>query len=216
MAFSAALLLFLGLETTPRAAPPHDAGERSAPEAAPAETERAVAVPVLNQPANGPIVNTVTPLKLVPIESDEAPTGGQQWLEWLAEWQNNRTGMQVRIERRVIIRIPRSTSSRQPLSDIRSGQLDDNWYERKIGKCLAMNSIAGVQIASDDQMLLYLRDRRIIRAQLEKACRARDFYSGFYLEQSDDGRLCVDRDVLQARSGSKCELKRIRQLVPKE
>ncbi|MEO1044536.1 MAG: hypothetical protein AAFX04_03760 [Pseudomonadota bacterium] len=187
MAFSAALLLFFGLGA-------------ATDETAPADAET-------------PLVPAA---EMVPTEQPETDTGRQQWLEWIAEWKNNQRAMQVRIEQRVIIRIPRTSRRRLPAADLRAGQVSQDWQERKIGKCLPMNSIAGVQIGRDDQMLLYLRDRRIIRAQLEKACRARDFYSGFYLEQSNDGRLCVDRDVLQARSGSKCELTRIRQLVPKD
>ena len=187
MAFSAALLLFLGLEAAPDIVPQPDAMDNA----------RAA---------------TAT------IQSPKRPASQLQhnWTQSMADHNGHDRIMQMRIERRVVIRIPRTTSSRQPLSDIRTGQLSRNWEERKIGKCLTMNSIAGVQIASNDQMLLYLRDRRVIRAQLEKACRARDFYSGFYLEQSKDGRLCVERDVLHARSGNKCELKRIRQLVPKD
>lgn len=206
MALSAALLLFLGLETAPHAARPQDAAPLPAPVSAPAPTPS-------RQPITQPIGKNESPAAAA---QDNVPMGRQQWLDWIAEWRTHQRAMQVRIERRVVIRIPRSTARRQPLSDIQRGQLSRNWEERKIGKCLPMNSIAGVQIASDDQMLLYMRDRRIIRAQLEKACRAREFYSGFYLEQSDDGRLCIDRDVLQSRSGSKCELKRIRQLVARE
>jgi hypothetical protein len=58
-----------------------------------------------------------------------------------------------------------------------------------------------------------MRDRRIVQARLERACRARDFYSGFYLARSSDGKLCVDRDTLQSRSGANCKLTRFRQLV---
>ena len=50
------------------------------------------------------------------------------------------------------------------------------------------------------------------RAQLEKACSARDFYSGFYVEPSRDGNLCVSRDELQSRSGAKCELSALHRL----
>lgn len=124
---------------------------------------------------------------------------------------------QVRIERRIRIRIPRRTSTRRSsfssLAD--TPRTPPKWKARKIGNCIPMNGIAGVQISTtENRLMLYMRDSRIIRADLEKACRARDFYSGFYLEQSKDGQLCVDRDVLLTRSGSRCELDRIRQLVP--
>ena len=136
------------------------------------------------------------------------------WRSWVNAIQRQEIQRQVRIERRITIRIPRTSRSRTPLSAINQTQLSKSWKEKKIGKCLPMKSIAGVQISGSNQLLLYTNDRRMIRARLEKVCRARDFYSGFYLEQSKDGKLCVDRDVLQARSGAKCELERIRQLVP--
>ncbi|WOE76382.1 hypothetical protein [Alterisphingorhabdus coralli] len=194
MAFSAALLLFIALDAAPDVVPQTESVDHAEPLARVSQT----------------------PTETVSAQEQQLLPDNHPWMQWMADHNGHDTVMQMRIQRRVVIRIPRTTSRRQPLSDIRTGQLSRNWEERKIGKCLTMNSIAGVQIASNDQMLLYLRDRRIIRAQLEKACRARDFYSGFYLEQSNDGRLCVERDVLHARSGNKCELKRIRQLVPKD
>lgn len=136
------------------------------------------------------------------------------WRSWLNAIQQQEIQRQVRIERRITIRIPNTSRNRIPLSAINQTQLSNDWKEKKIGKCLPMKSIAGVQISGSNQLLLYTNDQRIIRAELEKVCRARDFYSGFYLEQSKDGNLCVDRDVLHARSGAKCELESIRQLVP--
>ena len=82
-----------------------------------------------------------------------------------------------------------------------------------MGKCLAVSGIAGVQSGGGSRLILFMRDRRIVSASLERACRARDFYSGFYLSQSEDGRLCVDRDTLLSRSGANCKLTRLRQLV---
>ena len=122
---------------------------------------------------------------------------------------------QVRIQQRVIIRVsPRSPSVRQNLiADLPKRERPDQVVERKIGKCVDMGGIAGVQPTRDNRLMLYMRDQRMIAANLEKACSARDFYSGFYVEPSKDGRLCIDRDKLQSRTGAKCELSRIRQLV---
>jgi hypothetical protein len=53
----------------------------------------------------------------------------------------------------------------------------------------------------------------MISVNLEKSCRARDFYSGFYVERRKDGRLCVDRDELQSRTGARCEVESMRRLV---
>jgi hypothetical protein len=122
---------------------------------------------------------------------------------------------QIRIERRVTIRIsPAVPNPSQNLTaDLPRGAQPANLVERKFGKCVPIRSIAGVQPTQDNRLLLFLRDQRIISANLEKACSARDFYSGFYVEQNSDGMLCVDRDKLHSRTGANCEVERMRQLV---
>ena len=122
---------------------------------------------------------------------------------------------QLRIERRVIIRVPRRRPNQaRPLSDLRSRILPQKFEEKKIGKCLPMNNILGVQMYDGRELDLITKDRKRIRARLEKKCQARSFYSGFYMEKSRDGRICTGRDLLHSRTGSKCEIDRFRQLVP--
>ncbi len=125
---------------------------------------------------------------------------------------------QLRFEQRVIIRIPMQRSAPAVLAAPARNDDDDDddspgYAERKIGKCVAINSLAGVRVGSDRFLNLFTRDRRIIRAELEKSCPARNFYSGFYIEKTRDGNLCVDRDLLHSRSGAKCEIERLRELV---
>ncbi|MEM6266625.1 MAG: hypothetical protein AAF707_03805 [Pseudomonadota bacterium] len=122
---------------------------------------------------------------------------------------------QVRIEKRVIVRISpqRGPAPQSLLGQLPRQALTARYEERKMDKCLPVEGIAGVQTGSGNRLLLFLRDQRIITLNLEKACRARDFYSGFYVERSDDGNLCVRRDQLHSRSGAKCEVERMRQLV---
>ena len=122
---------------------------------------------------------------------------------------------QVRIQKRVIIRVPRrrQPQSRQA-SNIRSKVVPQQYAQKKIGKCLPMNNILGVQMFGDRELDLITRDRKRIRARLEKKCQARSFYSGFYMEKSRDGKICADRDLLHSRTGSKCEIDRFRELVP--
>ena len=125
-------------------------------------------------------------------------------------------GWQVRIEQRMQIRItPRAAAPRRPemFVGIPEPDFGVQFTERKIGKCLSIAAIAGVQPDRGTRLLLYMRDRRVVAAELERSCRARDFYSGFYLSRTDDGQLCVDRDTLLSRSGMNCKLTRIRQLV---
>jgi hypothetical protein len=122
---------------------------------------------------------------------------------------------QVRIEKRVIIRVPRQRSAiSSALSDIARNSRPATYTQKKIGKCLPMNSILGVQRFGERYIDLVTRDRKQIRARLEKKCQARSFYSGFYMEKSSDGQICADRDILHSRTGSKCEIDRFRLLVP--
>lgn len=123
---------------------------------------------------------------------------------------------QVRIEQRVIIRIaPRSPIQRQSLmAELPEPSPPQRMVERKMEDCIDIANIAGVQPTSSDRLLLYLRDRRIVSARLERSCHARDFYSGFYVERNEDGRICIDRDKLQSRTGAQCEVDRLRRLVP--
>lgn len=123
---------------------------------------------------------------------------------------------QVRIERRVTVRIaPRSSAPRQSLmAELPPAPPAPRYEEREMDDCVPVGDIAGVQTGGGNQLVLFLRDRRMVSARLEKACRARDFYSGFYLERNEDGKLCVDRDKLQSRAGANCELSRMRELVP--
>ncbi len=125
---------------------------------------------------------------------------------------------QVRIERRVTIRIaPHTAAARQNLvADLPQQAAPREYRERKMEDCLAVSGIVGVQTGSGNRLILYLNDRRTVSAMLEKSCRARDFYSGFYLERNEDGKLCVGRDKLQSRAGAKCEIDRLRQLVAVE
>lgn len=123
---------------------------------------------------------------------------------------------QVRIERRVIIRV----APRQPMvpqgfaDDLTRQEMPVRFVEGPTRECLPIKSIAGVQVDKGNRLILFMRNRNVIGASLEKSCRARDFYSGFYVERSDDGRICARRDRLQSRSGASCEVRHFRRLVP--
>ncbi|MBB4612217.1 hypothetical protein IQ25_00550 [Novosphingobium taihuense] len=120
---------------------------------------------------------------------------------------------QVRVEQRMIIRIaPRMPA--QMYAPLPSAPQPPRFYERKTDKCLPITSIAGVQIESQDRLLLITRSRKLIGASLDKACHARDFYSGFYVERNEDGQLCAGRDTIHSRAGANCAITRMRELVP--
>lgn len=122
---------------------------------------------------------------------------------------------QVRIEQRMTIRISPRPRPLEPnmLMDLPVRPLPPRQTERDIGRCLPISGIAGVQVSNDNRLILFMRDRRIVSAALERACSARDYYSGFYVERNSDGQICVSRDSLLSRSGANCKLSRIRQLV---
>jgi hypothetical protein len=122
---------------------------------------------------------------------------------------------QVRIEQRVVVRIaPASPAARQNMmADLPERAVPPRFEERAKEKCVSLDGIAGVQTGSGNRLVLFLRDRRMISVNLEKTCRARDFYAGFYVEKNKDGRLCVERDKLQSRTGARCEVETMRQLV---
>lgn len=170
----------------------------------------------------GPVDYTIeTPDEILPetvfSESGEEGFSGNRWI-FRMDGQSFRppNAQQVRIEERMIIRItPRSSPMRPPdaLMDMRASEAGPQFRERKIGKCVPISSISGVRPNGSKGLILFMRDHRIIGAELERSCRARDFYSGFYLAGNTDGRLCVDRDTLLSRSGVNCKLTRIRQLI---
>jgi len=145
------------------------------------------------------------------------PAGGWPF-NAVARASRDDSAWQVRIERQMTIRISPRAAPAPPtlLMDLPSREVAPRFIERKIGKCLNAAEIAGVQANGGNRLILFMRDRRMIGAELERACRARDFYSGFYLSRNSDGKLCVDRDTLLSRSGANCRLTRVRQLIELE
>ncbi|MDN3645120.1 hypothetical protein QWY75_02735 [Pontixanthobacter aestiaquae] len=161
--------------------------------------------------SDAPAVDRVG-LTLAPAEDRALPA--DIWLNTLSP-NSGPVQWQIRIERRLIIRVsPRRPVTRQNLNaPTPRPQSETRTVEKKMGKCVKMQGIAGVQSTRDNRLMLYMQDQRIIAASLEKACSARDFYSGFYVEPSKDGNLCIRRDNLQTRTGVKCKLSELRQVV---
>ena len=126
---------------------------------------------------------------------------------------------QMVIEQQLIIRVP---ARRSPINNFaaerstprREIELPIVWKEKKAPKCVAMRNIMGMQAVQRDSIDLITRQRQRLRAQLNRGCRALDFYAGFYMEGSKDGKLCEDRDQIHARTGAKCEIDKFRLMVP--
>lgn len=146
--------------------------------------------------------------EVVPVAAPPAPPAAD------AGPGNEPVAGQVRIERSITIRIsPPGPAVRQAFVAQMAPPVLPKLIERKMGKCLPIAGIAAVQPDSSGKLLLFMRDRRLVSATLEKACSARDFYSGFYLERTGDGMLCVNRDRLHSRAGANCAVSKMRQLV---
>lgn len=142
----------------------------------------------------------------------EWPAGAIRSFEPDSAWQ-------VHIEQRMTIRVaPRAAMPvpRDMFAALPQRLSGPRFSERKIGKCLPTAAIVGVEPNGPNNLILFMRDRRMINAELERSCLARSFYSGFYLSRSTDGNVCVDRDTLLSRSGTACKLSRIRQLIEVE
>jgi hypothetical protein len=131
---------------------------------------------------------------------------GDNNTEMRADWQ-------ARVEQRVIIRIPSRASS--PVSTPSSGsQKPAQYKEVKIGKCLMMDRLIASRPGPKNSLELATRDGIFIRAYLDDSCFAREFYAGAYMERPADGKLCVKRDFVHARTGAKCEINKFRVLQP--
>jgi hypothetical protein len=154
----------------------------------------------------------------LPAEFHEFGGGAAQAEVWqeLAEAYRPASQSQVRIERRVIIRISprRPFEGAEMLAGLPREPLPARFKEKGMAKCVAIRDIAGAQVQGANRLTLFMRDRRVVSAALEKGCSARDFYSGFYVERGEDGLICAGRDVLQSRSGTKCELRKLHRLIP--
>jgi len=122
---------------------------------------------------------------------------------------------QVRIEQRVIIRIsPGAAGTReQSMAALPRKPLREQYQEKRYKDCIPISTIVGVQPGPNNRLMLFMSDHRVLTAELEKSCNARDFYSGFYIERSEDGRLCSGRDDLQSRAGASCGVSHLNQLT---
>ncbi|TMM50156.1 hypothetical protein [Qipengyuania marisflavi] len=164
-----------------------------------------------------PVADDVT-AQQVRDEDGERTRGG--FSEQVADWLGLQgmgevpTAGQVRIERRVILRIsPRPGPARRSMmAELPQQPMQTRMVEQPMGKCIKAGDIVGVSDRGN-RLLMFMRDQRIVAAQLEKACSPRDFYRGFYLEPNGDGNLCVKRDRLLSRAGAKCQVTALRRLV---
>lgn len=110
---------------------------------------------------------------------------------------------QITIQQTLIVKVPKRTAAPKPIK----------WKEKRGPKCVQMAAIAGAAVVADDAIDLVLRGGQRYRAEFSSRCPALDYYSGFYILPTEDGRICADRDIIRTRAGGQCEIERFRKLV---
>lgn len=116
---------------------------------------------------------------------------------------------QLTIRERIIVRVPRmSVRSLAPVPS------PVKWKEKGGPKCIAAADLAGALVTEQNSVDLVLNGGERVRARLDGRCRGINFYSGFYVKPSADGKVCADRDSLRLRSGASCGIDKFRSLRP--
>ena len=120
--------------------------------------------------------------------------------------QAQQRSAQVTIREQLIIRVPVRTPQMTPSAALFS------WKEHKGPRCLPLRHIAGAAHVEPNSVDFILRDRRRVRARLDKHCPDLDRRYGFYITPNSDGQLCQDRDTIRTRIGGQCDIERFRNL----
>lgn len=112
------------------------------------------------------------------------------------------------VRQQIIVRIPRVG----PQRGVAARPIE--WREGRSQACIRARNITGAGLLGPSTVDLLLRDSSRVRIRLNRRCPALDFYRGFYVTASEDGRICADRDAIRARSGGECEIDQLRALHP--
>ena len=88
------------------------------------------------------------------------------------------------------------------------------WREGRGPRCVSAGRLVGATSLRPNSVDLILRDNSRIRAQLQRRCPALDYYRGFYINATEDGRICADRDSIRSRAGGECQIDRFHTLSP--
>ncbi|MGI4731750.1 MAG: hypothetical protein ACRYFW_08395 [Janthinobacterium lividum] len=115
------------------------------------------------------------------------------------------------VRERIVIRIPRM---RDDPAFASPGETAPRWTEKRGDRCVQADGIAGAAVSREGSVDLVMEDGRRARALLEADCPALDYYLGFYIRPTVDGRVCAGRDALRSRSGAICPIRAFRRLVP--
>ena len=111
--------------------------------------------------------------------------------------------------RQIIIRVPSGIRHVAP-----AGASLIKWRESRGPDCIAATRLIGATLLRQNSVDLILRDNRRVRARLQRRCPALDYYRGFYINATADGRICADRDSIRSRAGGECQIDQFRMLSP--
>ena len=115
---------------------------------------------------------------------------------------------QVTVRQRIIIRVPEGDRRVVP-----AGSSLMRWRESDGPRCIQARQIIGATLGGSSVDLI-MRDNSRVRARLGRRCAGLDYYRGFYVNATTDGRICADRDVIRSRMGGQCEISEFRNLRP--
>lgn len=151
---------------------------------------------------------------LVPLAFASASTDADLPEEAEIPFEMVQRQVETQVRQRVIIRItPLSRMSPPPAADVMVERPRQR-VNKDMERCIPIKDIAGVRLGQGRQLLLYMRDRRVVGTSLDRSCQVSSFYSGFYVERPDDGMLCAGREALHARSGADCMLGSFHEVQP--
>lgn len=113
------------------------------------------------------------------------------------------------VHRQIIIRVPSGLRQVAP-----AGASLIKWREGRGLDCIAATRLVGATLLQQNSVDLILRDNSRVRARLQRRCPALDYYRGFYINATADGRICADRDSIRSRAGGECQIDQFRTLSP--
>ena len=111
--------------------------------------------------------------------------------------------------RQIIVRVPSGVREIAP-----AGASLLKWREGRGPNCISAARLLGATLLRQNSVDLILRDNSRVRAQLQRRCPALDYYRGFYINATEDGRICAERDSIRSRAGGECQIDAFRTLTP--
>jgi len=106
---------------------------------------------------------------------------------------------QLRVRQQIILRVPQHMRGDHP-----SGSALVRWREGRGPRCVSARAVIGATALGRNSVDLVMRDNSRIRVRLDSGCPGLDFYRGFYVNGTADGRICADRDSIRSRMGGQC------------